>query len=52
MATILDEAAIGRFPAADGDVDVLPADRDGTLAVVAFTAHAYVLADVCGGERL
>jgi hypothetical protein len=46
LAAILEEAAAGRFPAADGAVDVLPADGDGTRAVVAFTGHAYVLADV------
>jgi hypothetical protein len=48
LAAILDAAARGRFPAADGAVDVLPADGDGTRAVVAFTGHAYVLADVAG----
>jgi hypothetical protein len=47
LAAILDEAACGRrFPPADGAVDVLPVDSDGTRAVVAFTGHAYVLADV------
>jgi hypothetical protein len=50
LAAILEEAAAGRFPAADGVVDVLPADGDGTRAVVAFTGHACVLADVTGGE--
>jgi hypothetical protein len=50
LAAILDDAVSGRFPAADGAVDVLPADRDGTRAVVAFTGHAYVLADVDDGE--
>ena len=50
LAAILDAAASGRFPAADGSVDVLPADGDGTRAVVAFTGHAYVLADVAGDE--
>jgi hypothetical protein len=49
LAAILDEAACGRFPPADGAVDVLPADGDGTRAVVAFTGHAYVLADVADG---
>jgi hypothetical protein len=50
LAAILDAAAVGRFPAADGAVDVLPADSDGTRAVVAFTGHAYVLADIAGSE--
>ena len=30
--------------------EVLPPDRDGFLAVVAFTGHAYVLADVDAAE--
>jgi hypothetical protein len=43
---VLGDAAAGRFPAADGGVDVLPPDLDGTRAVVALTGHAFVLADV------
>ena len=50
LAAILDEAASGRFPPADGAVDVLPADGHGTRAVVAFTGHAFVLADVDSTE--
>lgn len=50
LAPILDRAAGGDFPAADGRVDVLPPDDDGTIAVVAMTGHAYVLADVDPGE--
>jgi hypothetical protein len=50
LARILDHAADGRFPAADGGVDVLAPDEDGTRAVVALTGHAYVLADVAAGE--
>jgi hypothetical protein len=46
LAAILDAAAAGRFPPADGKTDVLPPDADGTIAVVALTGHAYVLADV------
>jgi GNAT superfamily N-acetyltransferase len=46
LAPILDAAAAGRFPPADGAVDVLPPDRGGVRAVTAFTGHAYVLADV------
>ena len=42
---VLDAAASGVFPAADGAVDVLPPDPSGVLAVVAFAGHAYVLAD-------
>jgi hypothetical protein len=43
---VLGAAAEGRFPAVDGAVEVLPPDRDGLRAVVAFTGHAYVLAPV------
>ena len=50
LAPILAAAAEGRFPPADGAVDVLPPDRGGMRAVVAFTGHAYVLADVDPGE--
>jgi hypothetical protein len=50
LAPILDAAATGRFPPADGAVDVLPADRGGVRAVTAFTGHAYVLADVDPGK--
>jgi len=45
LAAILERAAQGDFPAADGATDLLPADDD-TFAVVSFTGHAYVLADV------
>lgn len=50
LFAILEDAASGRFPAADGGVDVLPPDDDGTIAVVALTGHAYVLADVDPAE--
>jgi ribosomal protein S18 acetylase RimI-like enzyme len=46
LAPILDAAADGHFPPADGAVDVLPPDRGGMRGVVAFTGHAYVLAHV------
>ena len=46
LAAILSAAAAGHFPPADGGVDVLPPDGDGTRAVVAMTGHAFVLADV------
>jgi hypothetical protein len=42
----LQEAAFGRPPVADGRVDVVPAPRGLAAAVVAFTAHAVVAADV------
>lgn len=46
LAAILEAAANGSFPPADGGVDVLPPDPLGLRAVVAFTGHSYVLADV------
>ncbi len=50
LAAVLEAAASGSFPPVDGVVDVLPPDAHGTLAVVSFTGHAYVLADVDPGE--
>jgi hypothetical protein len=46
LAAVLDACARGRFPAADGVVEVLPPDGDAARAVVAMSGHAYVLADV------
>ena len=50
LAAVLERAAVGQFPAADGATDVLPPDDDGASAIVAFTGHAYVLADVDPAE--
>lgn len=50
LLEILDAAASGVFPAADGGVDVLPPDSDGTRAIVAFTGHAVVLTDASAAE--
>jgi hypothetical protein len=50
LAAILDAAAEGRFPPVDGGCDLLAPDPSGTRAVVAFTGHAYVLADVDAAE--
>ena len=47
---VLERAAGESFPPADGGVDVLSPDGAGTRAVVAFSGHAYVLADVDPGE--
>lgn len=47
---MLDAAAHGSFPPADGGVDVMPPDPDGWWAVVSFTGHAVVLADVDAEE--
>lgn len=52
LGSILDDAADGRFPPADGAVEVLPPDQAVVRAVVAFAAHAYVLADVSLDELL
>ena len=49
LAAILADAAAGRFPPADGAVEVLPPDG-GSGAVVAFSGRAYVLADVDPAE--
>ena len=46
LRRILERAAGESFPPADGGVDVLSPDEAGTRAVVAFSGHAYVLADV------
>lgn len=46
LAAMLADAATGRFPPVDGLVEVLPPDASGSVAVVAFTGHACVLADV------
>src|SRR4249919_2606892 len=46
LVAILDAAAAGYFPAADGATELMPPDAAGTRAAVAFSGHAYVLADV------
>ncbi len=47
---MLDAAARGDFPPADGGVDFLPAPPGPVDAVVAFTAHHYVAAPVAPAE--
>ncbi len=42
LADLLRAAAAGRFPDADGEVEVVPPWRPGVEAVVAFTGHAVV----------
>jgi hypothetical protein len=49
LLAILDAAADGRFPPVDGVCEVLPPAGE-FRAVVAFTGHAYVLADVDAAE--
>ncbi|HXD69517.1 MAG TPA: GNAT family protein [Gaiellales bacterium] len=46
LAAVLDAAARGRFPRPDGTLAVLPAPPGASMAVVGFTAHHVVAADV------
>jgi GNAT superfamily N-acetyltransferase len=46
LLTVLAEAARGRPPEADGRVDVLPPLGGPLDALVVFTAHSYVVADI------
>jgi GNAT superfamily N-acetyltransferase len=45
LAAILDAAAAGRFPPADGRVTILPQPSDRDAGVIAFTAHAVIVTD-------
>jgi hypothetical protein len=45
LLPVLVAAAANRFPSADGSVEAMPPDVDGTHAVVELTAHSYVLTD-------
>lgn len=46
LAEIIRSAEGGVLPPADGKIEVVPAPSSGTAAVVAFTAHAVIAADV------
>lgn len=46
LGAILSQAVAGRWPAADGRVDVFPALPNGEAAVVGLTGHFVVAADV------
>jgi GNAT superfamily N-acetyltransferase len=46
LAALVEEAARGRFPAADGALEVLPPPPGAAMAVVAFTAHHVIAAAV------
>jgi hypothetical protein len=46
LAAVLAAAAAGRFPTADGATELTAPDSAGTRAAVAFSGHAFVLADV------
>ena len=50
LRRLLEDAAAGRFPPADGDTQVLPSPAGPVHAVLAFTAHHVVVADVDPGE--
>lgn len=50
MREILQAAARGSFPEVDGAVEVFPPGDDGHGAVVEFTGHAIVLADITSAE--
>jgi GNAT superfamily N-acetyltransferase len=52
LRTILEDAARGRFPPPDGAVEVVPSPPGAADAVIAFTAHSIVAADVSEGEVL
>jgi GNAT superfamily N-acetyltransferase len=45
LVQLLDAAAVGRFPAADGGVTVMPQPGERDAGVVAFTAHSVVFTD-------
>ena len=46
LAELLDRAAAGEFPPADGGVTVLPQPAERDAGVLGFTAHAVVFADL------
>jgi hypothetical protein len=50
LADVLYNAALGAFPDPDGTIDVVPAPPGPVDAVVAFTAHTIVAADVSHAE--
>lgn len=50
LAALLEAAARGSFPAPDGSVEILPPPPGPTQAVVGFTAHHVVAADVSPEE--
>jgi hypothetical protein len=46
LRALLDDVALGRYPATDGSVTVAPQSTDGRAGVFGFTAHTVILADV------
>jgi hypothetical protein len=49
LGAALAAAVDGRFPAVDGEAEIVPPDADGTCAVVCFTGHAFVATDLAAG---
>jgi len=45
LAALLDDAAAGRFPPADGGVTILPPSSPRDAGVIGFTAHAVIFID-------
>lgn len=45
LAVLLDDAAAGRFPPADGGVTILPQPSARDAGVIGFTAHAVIFID-------
>ena len=52
LSVLLRDAVAGRFPPADGTVQVLPSPPGRSDAVVSFTAHNVIAADLDQGEIL
>ncbi len=50
LRVMLDEAAAGRFPPVDGLIDVVPAPDGLADAIVGFTGHFVLAADIDAGE--
>ena len=50
LGEVLLDAAAGKFPPADGGVDLTPVPPGELPAVLALTGHAYVQADVPAGD--
>jgi hypothetical protein len=46
LRALLDDVALGRYPAPDGSVTVAPKSTDGRVGVFGFTAHTVIVADV------
>jgi len=49
LAAVLDDAAAGRFPPADGGVTIVPPPSARDAGVIAFTAHAVIFTDADPG---